>query len=83
MAPLTIEQTLSHFRDVKAVIARDAERRSFMGVPVGDVQDRVFLFVEIDRVTALELERGEVDLQTVISQRGIGLMFEATNDADR
>ena len=79
MDQLVIEQTLSHYVDMKAVIARDAEHRSFMGVPVDGNDDRALLFVEIDRVTVLELERGEVELQTVITQRGIGLVFESTH----
>lgn len=77
MHQLSIEHRLAHYGDVSVVLARDARRRYFMGVPAGRGDDRTHLFVEIDRVTWLELERGQVPLYTVMAERGIGLVVES------
>ena len=37
-----------------------------------------FVFIEIDRVTELELERGTVDLCTVMTDRCAGMVFHST-----
>lgn len=77
MHQLAIEHRLAHYGDVSVVLARDALRHYFMGVPAGRGDDRRHLFIEIDRVTWLELERGQVPLYTVMTERGIGLVVES------
>jgi len=39
------------------------------------------MFVEIDRVTMLELERGMLDPRTAIAERSAGMVFEAPADS--
>ena len=53
--------------------------RHYVGVPATGEGDDSYLFVEIDRVTVLELERGEVGLFAILSERAIGLVFESTD----
>ena len=43
-----------------------------------NVNDYEFVFIEIDRVTELELERGTVDLYTVMTDRCAGMVFHST-----
>jgi hypothetical protein len=78
MHRVNVQATLSHYSDAKVVIASDDEQRSFMGVQLDRGEDGAFLFIEIDRRTVLELLRGEIDLQTAVTERGIGLAFETT-----
>jgi len=68
------------YGDVDVVLAHDLDGRLFVGVGLG--QDSRFAFIHIDDVTAHELELGEVDLFTVISERGLGLVFEETLGVD-
>ena len=76
---LTIRQTLTNHRGVNVVLAGDSRGRNLMGVVAKDTRQGAFLFVEIDRVTRLELERGQVDLDTVIKERGMGPSFESSD----
>lgn len=78
MPPITIQKTLAHYREGRVVIANDAQRRAFVGA---SLDDEGFVFVQIDRVTMLELERGDVDVRTVLAERGVGLAFEAPAEA--
>ena len=75
--PITLEQELPHTAGLPVFIARDEQRRSFVGVRRRHDDGERFLFVQIDRVTQLELERGQVDLHTVIDERCAGIVFEA------
>lgn len=75
MHPITIHKTLCRSRDGQVVLADDAQRRSFVGTSIGEHGG--FMFVQIDRVTLLELERGMVDIHTVVAERGVGMTFEA------
>jgi len=80
---VTVQATLTHYGDVDVVIASDEDHRSFVGVPLhtNGRASGAFLFIEIDRITVLEMARDEVDLYTVMTERGVGLVFE-TQAAD-
>ena len=81
MNTLTIHQALSNYDGVNVVLAGDGHGRSFMGVVVDETRDGAFLFVEIDRVTWLELGRGQVDLQPVMTERASSPAFETSDYA--
>ena len=74
MQPTAIQQTLRHAGDEHIVISTDAQRRAFLGVSQGRAEADDFLFIQIDRVTMLELQRGLVDVPTVVQQRCAGLV---------
>ena len=82
MHAITIQKTLSHRDGHAIVLANDAQQRAFIGTPSGGGAGD-YRFVQIDRVTMLELERGTVDLRTVVSERCAGVVFEADADAMR
>ena len=76
MENLVIHQVVPHYGDVRVVLADGVGQRHYVGVPAsGDGGDR-YLFVEIDRVTMLELQRGEIGLYSILTERAIGLVFE-------
>lgn len=75
MPPITIQRTLSLDGEGTVVLADDAERRAFVGACRSGA-DGDLVFVQIDRVTMLELERGTIDVSTVIAERCAGLTFE-------
>jgi len=76
---LTAYRTLPYYGDVCVMLADGPGQRHFVGLPTaGDAGDR-YLFVEIDRVTVLELERGEVSLYSILTERAIGLVFETSD----
>jgi hypothetical protein len=79
--PRVIVEKSIPYGDVSVVLAHDLDGRLFVGVGLG--HGSRFAFIHVDKVTAQELERREVDLFTVISERGLGLVFEATIDAAR
>ena len=72
MNAITIQQTLLDCGNARVVLANDAESRPVVGLSCGDGE-----FVQIDRVTMLELERGTVDTRTVIAERCAGLELHA------
>jgi len=78
MHPITIQATLPQRGDALVVTANDAERRSFVGVGRSGREGGGFVFVQVDRVTLLELERGMVDGRTVMAERCAGIVVEAT-----
>lgn len=69
MSAITIQQTLLDCGQARMVLASDASQRPMVGVTRGAADD----FLQIDRVTMLELERGAVDLRTVFEERCAGL----------
>src|SRR4029079_2472722 len=76
---LTAYRTLPYYGDVCVMLANGPGQRHFVGLPTaGDAGDR-YLFVEIDRVALLELERGEVSLYSILTERAIGLVFETAD----
>lgn len=78
MDAITIRQTLLECGEVRVVLANDAAERPVVGVRVGgDVAGNPPLFVQIDRVTMLELERGTIDLSTVLADRCAGITVGA------
>ncbi len=79
MHALTIHHTLPHYGDTHVAIASDQQQRSFMAISAERRHDDGLLFVEIDRVTLLELERGEIGLHTVMTERAAGEIFESTD----
>ena len=80
MHRVTIQKSIP-YGDVNVVLACDAQGRSFVGVGLVKAGEGRFAFIQVDQVTALELERETVDLYTVITERCVGLVFEATPDA--
>ncbi len=79
MHALTIHHTLPHCDGIAVAIASDRQHRSFMAVSAESGQDHRLLFVEIDRITRLELERGEVGHHTVMAERAAGEVFESAD----
>jgi hypothetical protein len=75
MNAFTIQETLLDCGDARVVLASDSEHGSMVGLSRDDVAGAVF--VQIDRVTMLELERGTVDARTVIAERCAGLALNA------
>jgi hypothetical protein len=76
MHTITIQQTLLQCGEGRLVLASDAERRPLLGLSLqrDGVAER---FVQIDRVTMLELERGTIDLHTAMSERCAGIALSA------
>ena len=70
MNAITIQQTLLECGNARVVLANDAELRPVVGLSCGGDEGP---FVQIDRVTLLELERGTVDTRTVMTERCAGL----------
>jgi len=75
MNAITIQETLLDCGRAQVVLANDADQRMLMGVSCRDASGP--LFVEIDRVTMLELQRGVVDVGRVIAERCAGLAVSA------
>ena len=73
MHTITIQQTLLQCGEGRLVLASDAERRPLLGLSLqrDGVAER---FVQIDRVTMLELERGVVDIHTALTERCSGVV---------
>ena len=72
MSPITIQTTLLDCGDGRVVIANDAAERPMVGVSTDGAS-----FMQIDRVTMLELERGAIDLRTVLAERCAGIAVGA------
>ena len=83
MHPITIEQTLMQCGDTRVVAAKDSEQRAMVGVSHGNHDAGNFVFVQIDRVTMLELERGTVDPSTVIADRCAGVLVGTGSTRER
>ena len=77
MNAITIQQTLLDCGDARVVLANDAACRPVLGVSLAARDAGQPVFVQIDRVTMLELERGIVDLRTVLSERCAGIALSA------
>ena len=77
MDNVTILKSIPH-ESVDVVLARDAQDRMLVGVAMVRGEPGRFALVHIDRVTALELERGTVDLFTVLDERALSSYFIAT-----
>jgi hypothetical protein len=73
MNAITIQTTLLDCGEGRVVLANDANERPVMGVSMAGPAGGVPVFVQIDRVTMLELERGAVDLRTVLAERCAGI----------
>lgn len=71
MSAIIIQETLLDCGSARMVLARDAQHSSMVGLSCDDGAGTVF--VQIDRVTMLELQRGTVDARTVIAERCAGL----------
>jgi hypothetical protein len=71
MSFITIQETLLTGADGHVVVACDADRRSMLGV------SQAGSFVQIDRVTMLELQRGVVDMRTAMTERCAGIAIGA------
>ena len=74
MHPITIQRTLLQHHGERVVIAKDSEERSFVGMSHDEGEAGAFVFVQIDRVTMLELERGTVDPHTAAGERCAGVV---------
>jgi hypothetical protein len=75
MTDITIEETLMNCVDGRVVRASDAEHRSMLCV--SPLDGEAGSFVQIDRVTMLELQRGVVDLRTAMAERCAGIVVPA------
>lgn len=74
MNAITIQQTLLECGgEARVVLANDANERPLMGLSLALGADQPPTFVQIDRVTMLELQRGTVDLKTVLADRCAGI----------
>jgi hypothetical protein len=71
MPRITIQETLRNGEDGRVVLACDADQRSMLGV------SQAGSFVQIDRVTMLELQRGMVDMHTAMTERCAGIAVAA------
>jgi hypothetical protein len=65
---ITIRETLLDLDEGRVVLANDAAHRPIFGVSPQDGDPGVPVFVQIDRVTMLELERGELDVHTAMKR---------------
>lgn len=65
---ITIRETLLDLDEGRVVLADDAAHRPIFGVSPPDGDPAVPAFVQIDRVTMLELERGELDVHTAMKR---------------
>ena len=74
MNRIKIQKTLYIANGERAVIGRDAAHRCFLGISNGGTEVGAFLFVQIDRVTLLELERGTADARTALRDRCAGIV---------
>jgi len=77
MHAITIQQTLLECGNARVVLANDEASRPVVGVSMPRTGGRQPIFVQIDRVTMLELERGTVDLPTVFAERCAGIALGA------
>lgn len=75
MNVITIQETLLDCGRAQVVLANDAGHRTLMGLSCRG--DSGPLFVQIDRVTMLELQRGTVDVGSVLADRCAGLAVTA------
>ena len=73
MNAITIQETLLECGDARVVLANDEAHRPVVGISMPGADAGHARFVQIDRVTMLELERGTVDLPTVLSDRCAGI----------
>jgi hypothetical protein len=79
MHRVRILRTIPHDR-VHIVLACDEQSRLLLGVAVVGGEPGHFAFAHIDSKTALELERGTLDLFTVLDERAVGPHFVAASD---
>lgn len=77
MHAITIQSTLLDCGEGRVVLANDAAARPVVGVSMAGRTADAPIFVQIDRVTLLELERGAVDLRTVLADRCAGIAVGA------
>ena len=75
---ITIRETLLNLEEGRVVVADDAAHRQIFGVSPQDSEPRAPSFVQIDRVTMLELQRGEVDVHTAMHERCAGIILRHT-----
>lgn len=71
---ITILETLLNLHEGRLVRADDAQHRPVFGVSPQDGEPGAPAFVQIDRVTMLELERGELDVHTAMNERCAGIV---------
>ncbi len=71
---ITIRETLLKLEEGCVVLADDAAQRPVFGISPQDEHPGAPAFVQIDRVTMLELERGQVDVHTAMKERCAGII---------
>ena len=69
MSAITIQRTLLDCGQARMVLASDSSQRPMVGM----TREADGGFLQIDRVTMLELERGAIDVRTVFEDRCAGL----------
>ena len=75
MNAITIQETLLECVGARVVLANDADHRPLVGLSCEESGGPIF--VQIDRVTMLELERGTVDVRSVLANRCAGVAVNA------
>lgn len=78
MHPLTVRQAFVRGNEARVVTAVDSAQRAFVGVGCGDGEMHDFVFTQVDRVSLLELDRGLVDVRTLMDERCSGIVVQAT-----
>lgn len=82
MHPLTVSKALGQHEQALVVTAVDAAQRAFVGVGRGQGEAHEFVFTQVDRVTLLELDRGLLDLRTLMQERCSGIVVQASGHGE-
>jgi len=79
---VTLERKIP-YGAVEILVAVDAEKNTFLGFTTGIGGGGSLVFIEVARATLQELEKGLLDLHTLVTQRCIGMIFETSREALR
>jgi hypothetical protein len=83
MHVITVQHSLSGNAEPRVVLGTDSAHRAFVGVSRGEPPElRAFVFVQVDRACAAELERGSADLRTLMEERCCGLVVRACGEGE-
>jgi hypothetical protein len=77
---VTVERKIP-YGAVEILVAVDAEENTFLGFHTGIGRSGSLVFIEVARATLQELEKGSLDLHTLVTQRCIGMIFETSREA--
>jgi hypothetical protein len=74
--PVVIDRTIP-YGGVEVLVARDAEQRRFVGFNTGPARFGEFVFLQVAPQTIEDIEAHAVPLHTVITERRLGMVFQA------